>query len=496
MELHQRKINIFYRIVKNKRYSGWSFYIVKKSSTHTPVGRRHFLSTTAMIGSSLVLSSGAIAQSSANNSLNVAVLGAGAQGQELINTCMKMEGVRVKALCDIWESYNLNRTSQILTGFKQEHTRYTDYREMLEKEKDLQAVIIATPDFCHAEQTVACLNAGLNVYCESLMSNTLDGAKSMVQTARSTGKLLQIGHQRRSNPRYLYSYDHIVNETKMLGKITALNGQWNRAVQPDRGWPRRAILDDASLSKYGFSSMQQFRNWEWYKALGCGPLASLGAHQIDVFNWFMGGFPKTVMASGGTEFYDPATHEWFDTVMVIFEYEYAKQNVRAFYQTINSNSNFGYFENLMGDQGTLYLSESSGRVKVYREPSAPDWEKWVKIGILESAVKEPKKEAAKEPAKDSGQDAENKAEGDAVKKSDAVIDVKETVIPPSYDLPVKFDNPLCLPHLQNFFQAIRGSEALRCPAETAYPATLIVLKINEAIQSGQRIELKPEDFQV
>ena len=74
---------------------------------------------------------------------------------------------------------------------------------MLSDEKDLDAVIIATPDFWHAEQTIACLKAGLHVYCEKEMSNTLEGARKMVQAAKQTGKLLQIGHQRRSNPRYI-----------------------------------------------------------------------------------------------------------------------------------------------------------------------------------------------------------------------------------------------------------------------------------------------------
>lgn len=454
---------------------------MKEFSTTKPVDRRSFLSSAALASGSLVLASKAAAQTAAADVLNVALIGAGTQGQALLNCCAKIEGIHVKAVCDIWESYNLKRASAILEGFKQTHTPYTDYREMLDKEKDLHAVLIATPDFCHAEQTSACLKAGLNVYCESMMSNTLEGARAMIQDAKSSGKLLQIGHQRRSNPRYQYSLAHILNETKMLGKVTALNGQWNRPVQPERGFPKRAALDDATLNKFGYASMQQFRNWEWYKGFGCGPIATFGVHQIDVFNWFMETTPKSVMAIGGTDFYDPKSFQWFDTVMAIFDYNNTKDNIRGFYQTISSNSNFGYFENFMGDQGTLYLSEAGGRVKVYREPAAPDWEKWVKIGILESDVKAapPKKEVK-----------------DEKKPADAVLDVQETVIPPSYNLPVKFTDPVYQPHLANFFNAIRGKEKLNCPAEVAYPATVIVLKINEAVQESKRIDFKPEDFQV
>ncbi|MGC9327775.1 MAG: Gfo/Idh/MocA family protein [Candidatus Hinthialibacter sp.] len=444
-----------------------------KKTNHLPSDRRSFLRSSALIGSGLVMAP-ALKARAQKDPIHVGLVGAGTQGQTLLNACMKIEGVQVKALCDIWEAYNLKRASSILSGFKQEHQTYADYKEMLAGKTDLDAVLIATPDFCHAEQTAACLQAGLHVYCESMMSNTLEGARAMTQAAKASGKLLQIGHQRRSNPYYRFGYEHILHETKMLGKTIAMNGQWNRAVQPERGFPRRAVMEEAALNQYGYASMKQFRNWEWYKELGGGPLAQFGAHQIDVFNWFMGNPPKTVTAVGGTDYYEPKTHEWFDTVMAVFEYENSSSNVRGFYQTINSNSSFGYYENVMGDEGTLYLSESPVRVKVYREPAAPDWEKWVKIGLLESVEKKEVKE----------------------EDSDAVITLEESVAPPSYNLPVQFTDPVCQPHLENFFQAIRGEANLHCPAETGYAATATVLKIIESVQESKRIELKPDDFRV
>ena len=120
----------------------------------------------------------------------------------------------------------------------------------------------------------------------------------------------------------------------------------------------------------------------------------LGSHQIDIYNWFLGAVPKAVMASGGTDYYDKATHELYDSVQALYEYEYEyepgkKQTVRAFYQTITTNSNGGYYEAFMGDQGTLTISEA-GKSAVYREPSLDDnaWDKWVKAGLLKSFSKE------------------------------------------------------------------------------------------------------------
>ena len=161
--------------------------------------------------------------------INVALLGAGAQGQVLMEAMLRIPGLRFRAVCDIWTEYNQRRVVNTLKRFKQEPNGYEDYREMLDKEKELDAVVIATPDFWHAQHTIDCLKAGKHVYCEKEMSNTLEGARSMVLAQRETGKLLQIGHQRRSNPRYIHCYQKLLGEAKLLGRIVTVNGQWNRA---------------------------------------------------------------------------------------------------------------------------------------------------------------------------------------------------------------------------------------------------------------------------
>src|SRR5690606_36508447 len=143
---------------------------------------------------------------------------------------------------------------------KHEATPYIDYKEMLAAEKDLDAVVIATPDFVHAEITNTCLKAGLHVYCEKEMSNDIEEARSMVKTAHETGKLLQIGHQRRSNPYYKHA-NRLMHEKKLFGDITHVSGQWNQAKHVDLGWPKRYELDEALLNKYGYANMAQFRIW-------------------------------------------------------------------------------------------------------------------------------------------------------------------------------------------------------------------------------------------
>ena len=443
--------------------------------------RRDFLQSAAFAGTAMIFSPMISAQEDSGKTqddINIALIGAGDQGKVLLNACRNIPGVRFKALCDIWSNHNRKRVARILKAHGQPVTEYEDYKQMLSDEKDLDAVIIATPDFWHSIQTIDCLKAGLHVYCEKEMSNTLEGARKMVEAARQTGKLLQIGHQRRSNPKYIFSYEKLIKEAKLLGQITAVNGQWNRMMIEPLGWPASVAIPQATLDKYGYKSMAQFKNWRWYKGLGGGPIVDLGSHQIDIYNWFLNAFPKNVYASGGTNYFNKKTHEWYDTVMAIYEYDTAQGAVTAFYQTISTNSRAGYYEAFLGNEGMLNISETTNPWNgIYRE-------KWVlpdKWG----------------PSCNAGYIKEIEAEEDEEPDSEGVmLTVTPSPPPPQYEILVTMDKPVHQPHLENFFDAIRGKAKLNCPAEIGYETAVTVLKVNEAIEAGRRLEFKPEDFVV
>jgi len=440
--------------------------------------RREFLRSSAALGAALYLAPASVSAESRskNDDINVALLGTGAEGQILMNDILKLgknSGIRFKAVCDIWESYNQKRTSGILRAYGHQNNTYIDYREMLDKEKDIDAVIIATPDFWHEEHAVACLEAGVHVYCEKEMSNTIEGARRILEAARKSGKLLQIGHQRRSNPRYIYCYDKIIQEANLLNRITTIQGQWNRsrAACELRGWGGdKYAIDKEILKQYGYDSMKQFRNWRWYKGLGGGPIVDLGSHQIDVYNWFLGVRPKAVTASGGTDYW--TGREWYDNVMAVYEYQTAKGAARAYYQTITTNSSNGYYESFMGDEGTLVISEASNRGSVYRENWVREkkWEKWVKKGYL-------------------------KKTGGIDKEAAGVADVRASIPAEQYELNVDTDKPYHLAHLENFFAAVRGQEKLNCPAEVGFETAVTVLKVNQAVEEARRLSFKAQEFE-
>jgi predicted dehydrogenase len=453
--------------------------------------RRAFLRSTAAAGAAALVAPRILHAQNAGSQIRLGVIGTGTEGRVLIMSCLKARKAipfRFTAICDIWPYYR-NYTARLLNKYKQPVTQYGDYQEMLAGEKGkLDAVIIATPDWVHAEQAIGCLEAGVHVYCEKEMSNTAESAKKMVEAAKKTGKLLQIGHQRRSNPRYHMMLDYIHNK-KACGRITNVSGQWNRQKPYTAKWSEKSKLDEATLKKYGYDTMERFRNWRWYKKFSGGPIADLGSHQVDIFHWVLNAPPKSVLASGGSENYPKM--EWYDSVIAIYEWDYTWEGetrvVRGQYDLFSTTSHGGYVETFMGTEGSLVISESLGKGGIRREYTAPeaDWEKELqkKLNLAEKAEAAQKKESG---------------EGKTVGEGD--ITVAHSI--PS---PGRYYPPLPAPaepktehqpHLENFFQAVLGKEKLNCPGEVGYETAVSILRVNEAVAAAKRLEFKPEDFKV
>jgi predicted dehydrogenase len=403
--------------------------------------------------------------------LHIALVGAGVQGLILMRNCLRIPGLRFKAICDIW-GYSRRYAAGTCKAFKQPVNVYVDYREMLAEEEDLDAVIVATPDWMHAEHAIACLRAGKHVYCEKEMSNTLDGCRSMVRAAKETGKLLQIGHQRRSNPRYLHA-EKFLHKDKVLGRITHCYGQWNRGPGHNRvrTVPEKHHTDGATLKKYGYDTMLRFLNWRWFREFSGGPIADLGSHQVDIFNWFLRGRPDAVVASGGRDYYKD--REWYDNVTAIYEYETAQGKARGLYQVLNTTSHGGYHEVFMGDKGSLEISEDVRVGFFYPERQAKS-KKWVDqtAGIEGKDRKTIEMSISRSKLPDGTKSRKTvKAEADARK-------------------------PVHMPHLENFFEAMRTGVRLTCPAEGAFATAVPILRTNDAVATGRRIVLTPADYAV
>ncbi|MDR2982094.1 MAG: Gfo/Idh/MocA family oxidoreductase [Puniceicoccales bacterium] len=457
-------------------------------SISTGINRRRFLATSALAGAGLILSSKSLEAQNANvrstakksgDTINVALVGCGAQGEVLVDSLIAIVkearrpiGVNVIAVCDIWD-YRKNYLANKFKGAGITANGYNDLEDMIAKEKNLDAVFVATPDFWHAPNTITCLKAGLHVYCEKMMAHTADAARSMVRAMKETGKLLQIGHQRRSNPYYIWSYQKIIKGNKLLGRITNANAQWNRGVQPDLKMPPRNPISAETLKKYGYDNAHEFRNWRWFKKYSGGPISDLGAHQIDIFNWVFGR-PTSVIAAGGVDYYK--SHEWYDNVMCIFAYNTPEGVARAYYQVLTTTSSGGgYFENFMGDNASLKLSENPNLIKLYKEAtSAADWDPYKAENIIRLDTTPP-------PAK----------------PSTAQMDSRDSEPPEAYDIPVSLGNKkIHQPHVENFLRAIKGEAKLNCDGAEAFESEAPIYRVNEAVAAEKMLHYTEADFAV
>lgn len=443
----------------------------RSRSGGAPLSRRKFLASAALAGAGVVVTHVPLRRkrvpvTSAVSDINVGLIGAGSQGRILMQLCLKIPGIRFLAVTDVWP-YHQQYAANILKRFDQEVSVYADYREMLAKEKGLDAVIVATPDWKHSEQAIACMRAGRHVYCEKEMASTIEDAREMVLASRSTRRLLQIGHQRRSNPRYWHVHN-LIRKEGLLGQVTHTFGQWNRAQLLEQGWPSRHVLSEDDLKRHGYDTMFRLRNWRWFRKFSGGPIADLGSHQIDIFNWFLQANPAAVMASGGSDYYKKS--EWYDNIMAIYEYRTKEGPVRGFYQVLNTTSHGGYTEAFMGMSGSVVISEDPRVGFFFREPHAQtrSWEDEAeKVKAMERDAIELKI-------------GETRRAGKVDKKT--------------LKLEAAAQKPAHQPHLENFFDAIRGKAKLTCPAEAAFDTAVTILRTNEAVAAQRRITYAPEEF--
>ena len=449
------------------------------------LSRRSFIAKSGL-GAGLIMGSPVIlkgdSKTQSTDDIRVGFIGCGKQQEVLLNAMVNIPGIRYVAACDLMKARVGRTFSVIKSRFGYNIQRYLNAEAMLEKEK-LDAVFVSTPDFWHAPHSVMAMEAGCAVYCEKMMSDTLEGARRIVAAMDRTGQLCQIGHQRRSNPRYQFALEQLIGDGRLFGQLVNINSQWNRALSSSQDIVSKpSILPDAkTLLAAGFNAGTQknlnleelrhrFLNWRFYKSLSGGPISDLGAHQIDIFNWFLGCQPISLMASGGRSYFKEREH--FDNVMCLFDYETDQGNVRAFYQVLTTTSSGGgYYESFMGTNGTLVMSEREAYTKIYKESGANNEAQWnvaTQRGLL-------KKVSASMAA--GGADA---------------IASYESAPPDEYTLPGGLSKAPHQPHIENFFMAIRGQAQLTCDARHALESEAPIYWVNQAAETKQTIQFTHE----
>ena len=149
-----------------------------------------------------------------------------------------------------------------------------------------------------------CLRRGLHVHCASPMADTLEKAATMCRVAKASGRLLQIGDQRRILPVYRLAFEHVVPE--MLGRLVFAHAENRMSMHPMNMF-KRPPKDDV-LAKYGYGNAEQYINWKWFRKYGPGSALETLASQTDLFCRAWGTPPCSVTAVGGCDIFIWASH--------------------------------------------------------------------------------------------------------------------------------------------------------------------------------------------
>lgn len=326
--------------------------------------RREFLAKTG-IGASLVLG-GYLATPrgyAANETIQVGCIGTGGRCQQLMRTLQAIPGVRITAVCDIWET-NLERGLELAASGA--HAT-KDYTELLEN-SEVDAVIIGTPDHLHTPITIDACVAGKDVYVEKPLTHNRAEGQAVIDAQNTCQRIVQVGMQQRSMPHLVEARDLLASG--LLGDIRKVHLTWNRNQARAIGGGESINPATVDWGRFLGKAPEQpfdgyrFRNWRWFWDFGGGIFTDLMVHQIDIAHWFLGLDHPINAASIGNFFSNKGLWETPDTVQTIMQYE--EPETQVYFQGTFFNARYRAMMEYMGSEATLYCDR--GRYEILPEP--------------------------------------------------------------------------------------------------------------------------------
>ncbi len=308
---------------------------------------------------------------SSNERIRLALIGAGGQGQYDTGIALQVPGVELVAVADCYQG-RLDHSRE-RWGASLFTTR--DYREILAR-PDVDAVLIATPDHWHKQAAIDAMHAGKDVYCEKPMIHLYSDGPAMIDAARSTGRILQIGSQRVSSIVYAKARDLLASGA--IGQLNMVTAHWDRnsAIGAwDYTIPLDASTETCDWTRFlGTApqipfSAEQFFQWRKWKAYGSGVAGDLFVHLFSGTHFIADvKGPTRAMATGGLRFWKDGRNVP-DVMLALFDYP------EGFNLNLRVNFVDGGQENegltFTGSEGILEISGNSVTVSRTPRPSAP-----------------------------------------------------------------------------------------------------------------------------
>jgi predicted dehydrogenase len=326
--------------------------------------RRQFLKESALAGAGAV-ALGSLAPGrvlGANDRIRVAVIGSGHRAQYVMAYFKNSPNVEVVAVCDVYAPARAAALAIAGPGAQS----YTNYHEVLDR-KDIDAVLIGSPDHWHKQMLVDAVNAGKDAYCEKPIMHSIEEGVELVRVVDQSQRIVQTGTQQRSWRHWQLGKEIV--DSGRLGKVTMVHTYWYQKYKPlseippvdpaDLDW--KAFLGNAPDQPF---TPEKFLRWRWYWDFGGGILTDLLTHWIDVIQWYMDQpAPKTATAVG-----DLYAQDWQCPDTVTATYEYPGNFMVTFTGSINSGVDDGGIM-FCGSDATLKIDRS--HLAVYPEGFPP-----------------------------------------------------------------------------------------------------------------------------
>jgi predicted dehydrogenase len=292
------------------------------------MNRRDALKTGAVGLATTILGNYHVAGAAEAKSYRVGLIGCGWYGKSDLFRLIQVAPVEVVSLCDP-DRHMLDGAAQMVAQrqkSKKTPRKYTDYRQLL-KERDLDIVLIGTPDHWHALTMIAAVESGADVYVQKPISRDILEGEAMVAAARKHGRVVQVGTQRKSTPHLIDAKKNVV-EAGLLGKIGHVDiccyfhmrANGNPPVRPVPEWFDYEMWTGPAPLR-PFDGMPHLRWWRTFMEYGNGIVGDMCVHMLDTVRWMLGlGWPKRVSSTGGIFVQKEGKSNTSDTQTATFEY--------------------------------------------------------------------------------------------------------------------------------------------------------------------------------
>lgn len=417
---------------------------------------------------------------SANDQVQIAVIGAGIMGFKNVETAVKVPGVKLVAACDLYDG-RLTRMKEV---YGKDIFTTRDYQEILNRE-EIDAVIIATSDHWHDRISIDAMKKGKAVYCEKPMVHHLDEGHAVIKTQQKTGKTMQVGSQRVSS--ILYEKAAELLKAGDIGELVLVEASFDR--QSALGAWQYSIPTDASPQTVDWERFQgdapkmpydpkRFFRWRNYQDYGTGVAGDLFVHLFSGLHVITGSHgPNRIFTTGGLRYWKDG-RDVPDVMIGCFDYPETEQhhafNLQLRVNFIDGGGGGGVFR-LIGTEGVMEMGWSGLKITRNPLPAKPGYGGWDSFFTFPKAIQDAYEEQYEK----------------------VWANVKPSVIEPQvqeYKTPDGYSDHLA--HFSNFFDGVRTGAAVVEDPTFGLGAAGPSLAANMSYFQGKPIVWDPEKMMV